>query len=128
VRRNGSGQVGLNRDALLRAGYTELPTHQSKPPASPDPAAAAAAAAKVEEEAARGNKGGFYVFTMPFAWFDRPKAEGETAGFVRVYVGTRGCILGATVVGESKRRADESPWSQFTSQCQRLGHPPRLDK
>jgi hypothetical protein len=30
--------------------------------------------------------------------------------------------------GESKRLADESPWSQFTSQCQRLGHPPRLDK
>jgi hypothetical protein len=30
--------------------------------------------------------------------------------------------------GESKRRVVESPWSQFTSECQRFGHPPRLDK
>jgi hypothetical protein len=30
--------------------------------------------------------------------------------------------------GESKRLVVESPWSQFTSECQRFGHPPRLDK
>jgi hypothetical protein len=30
--------------------------------------------------------------------------------------------------GESKRLVVvESPWSQFTSECQRFGHPPRLD-
>jgi hypothetical protein len=30
--------------------------------------------------------------------------------------------------GESTRLVVESPWSQFTSECQRFGHPPRLDK
>jgi hypothetical protein len=27
-----------------------------------------------------------------------------------------------------KRLVVESPWSQFTSECRRFGHPPRLDK
>jgi hypothetical protein len=35
---------------------------------------------------------------------------------------------GGDDVGESKRLVVESPWSQFTSECQRFGHPPRLDK
>jgi hypothetical protein len=30
--------------------------------------------------------------------------------------------------GESRRLVVESPWSQFTSECQRFRHPPRLDK
>jgi hypothetical protein len=30
--------------------------------------------------------------------------------------------------GELKRLVVESPWSQLTSECQRFGHPPRLDK
>eukprot|EP01047_Picozoa_sp_COSAG01_P048539 COSAG01_NODE_4738_length_4782_cov_14.714072_5_plen_343_part_00 len=30
--------------------------------------------------------------------------------------------------GESERLVVESPWSQLTSECQRFGHPPRLDK
>jgi hypothetical protein len=34
----------------------------------------------------------------------------------------------SAIVGESKRLLIESPWSQFTSECQRFGHPPRLDK
>jgi hypothetical protein len=36
-------------------------------------------------------------------------------------------VLGA-LPGESKRLVVESPWSQFTSECQRFGHPPRLDE
>eukprot|EP01047_Picozoa_sp_COSAG01_P051775 COSAG01_NODE_5377_length_4298_cov_2.455347_6_plen_127_part_00 len=31
------------------------------------------------------------------------------------------------VPGESRRPAVESPWSQVTGECQRFGHPPRLD-
>ena len=27
-----------------------------------------------------------------------------------------------------KQLVVESPWSQLTSECQRFGHPPRLDK
>jgi|EP01049_Picozoa_sp_SAG25_P007249 hypothetical protein len=34
----------------------------------------------------------------------------------------------ALAAGESKRLVVESPWSQLTSECQRFGHPPRLDK
>jgi hypothetical protein len=30
-------------------------------------------------------------------------------------------------VGESKRLVVQSPWSQLTSECQRFGHPPRLN-
>ena len=30
--------------------------------------------------------------------------------------------------GESKRLGVESPWSQFTRECQRCRHPPRLDQ
>jgi hypothetical protein len=30
--------------------------------------------------------------------------------------------------GESKRLVVESPWLQVTSECQRFGHPPRLNK
>eukprot|EP01047_Picozoa_sp_COSAG01_P023405 COSAG01_NODE_1416_length_10373_cov_4.944984_3_plen_98_part_00 len=29
--------------------------------------------------------------------------------------------------GESNRPGVESPWPQFTSECQRFGQPPRLD-
>jgi hypothetical protein len=36
--------------------------------------------------------------------------------------------LPATAGGESKRLVVDSLWSQFTSECQRFGHPPRLDK
>jgi hypothetical protein len=32
------------------------------------------------------------------------------------------------LMGESKRLVVESPWSQFTRECQRFGHPPRPDK
>jgi hypothetical protein len=38
----------------------------------------------------------------------------------------RGCPR--TAPGESTRPGVESPWSHFTSECQRFGHPPRLDK
>jgi hypothetical protein len=34
-----------------------------------------------------------------------------------------GCAL-----GESKRPVVELPWSRFTCECQRFGHPPFLDK
>eukprot|EP01047_Picozoa_sp_COSAG01_P021014 COSAG01_NODE_1206_length_11242_cov_29.405905_7_plen_160_part_00 len=34
----------------------------------------------------------------------------------------------AACLGEPKRLVVESPWSHLTSECQRFGHPPRLDK
>jgi hypothetical protein len=48
-----------------------------------------------------------------------PKPRGEI--FVRLEV----CFPRD---GESKRLVVGSPRSQFTSECQRFGHPPRLDK
>jgi hypothetical protein len=33
----------------------------------------------------------------------------------------------AGALGESKRLVVQSPWSQLTSECQRFGHPPRLN-
>ena len=37
-------------------------------------------------------------------------------------------LLAPAVLGESKRLVVASPWSQFTSECQRCRHPLRLDK
>ena len=60
------------------------------------------------------------VLTWPFAENDRAQAERATAGFVKVLVGRRGRILGATIVGE---RAGEliQPWVLAISTGQRIG-------
>ena len=60
------------------------------------------------------------VLTWPFADNDRAQAERATAGFVKVLVGRRGRILGATIVGE---RAGEliQPWVLAISTGQRIG-------
>lgn len=41
----------------------------------------------------------FSTFTMPIGGYDRPKCDGEKEGFVRIHVGAKGTILGATIVG-----------------------------
>jgi pyruvate/2-oxoglutarate dehydrogenase complex dihydrolipoamide dehydrogenase (E3) component len=60
------------------------------------------------------------VLSWPFADNDRAQAERATAGFVKVLVGGRGRILGATIVGE---RAGEliQPWVLAISTGQRIG-------
>ena len=88
--------VGRGATELLAVGYTEQPTHQS--PTAEDRAVAASAAAR--GGAANLGQRCFHTFTMPFGGYDRPKAEGETSGFVRIQVDSAGgSILGATVVG-----------------------------
>eukprot|EP01047_Picozoa_sp_COSAG01_P036068 COSAG01_NODE_2799_length_7053_cov_21.482456_11_plen_155_part_00 len=51
----------------------------------------------------------------------KPLGKGISSAFGKLKAGVVG-------PGESKRLVVESPWSQFTSECQRFGLPPRLDK
>ncbi|MCG8358498.1 MAG: FAD-dependent oxidoreductase [Kiloniellales bacterium] len=51
------------------------------------------------EDAARDRHGEVKAVTFPFAENDRAQAERETEGFIKVVVGKKGKVLGATIVG-----------------------------
>ena len=53
------------------------------------------------ETQARGQGLDVSIATVDFAENDRARAERETEGFVKIVVGRRGKVLGATIVGRS---------------------------
>ncbi len=57
------------------------------------------AVAGLREDAARKAHGGIRVLRWPFADNDRARAEGETAGHIKVILARNGKILGAAIVG-----------------------------
>jgi hypothetical protein len=91
--------------------------------------------------AASGGLGGVPDVELRTEAVTLPYVYGEGAGWMDINVGcveprcaqrgggglqplsTRPCLP-----GESERLVVESAWPQFTSECQRFGHPPRLDK
>ncbi len=74
----------------------------------------------LNEAAARDRDGEAKAITWPFADNDRARAEGETEGFIKVVVGKKGKVLGATIVGS---QAGELilPWVLAVDQGLKIG-------
>ena len=74
----------------------------------------------LNEEAARDRYSEAKAITWPFAENDRARAEGETEGFIKVVVGKKGKVLGATIVGS---HAGELilPWVLAVDQGLKIG-------
>ncbi|OSM00095.1 dihydrolipoyl dehydrogenase family protein [Magnetofaba australis] len=70
------------------------------------------------EAAARGQS--YRVLRKPFAENDRARAEGRTAGLIKVVLGKRGHILGASLVGPHAGELIQ-PWILAITQKMKIG-------
>jgi len=113
--------AGYHAGIVLRNALFRLPakaTHDAVPWVTyTDPELAHVGLTAAQAEVRHGT---VRVLTEPFAGNDRARAEGETDGLIKVVVGGRGRILGASIVGP---RAGEliTPWTLAIKRGLKIG-------
>jgi pyruvate/2-oxoglutarate dehydrogenase complex dihydrolipoamide dehydrogenase (E3) component len=88
-------QAGL----VLRSALFRLPVRQDEETPSVVHSRPELAAVGLQEAQARAKAGKITVLRWPFSETDAARAEGETAGFVKILADRKGLILGVTIVG-----------------------------